>query len=176
MHKPGDAVQLTLIREAQPIIVAMKLAEKQLAPLRVGAASLQNLPPTWTTVQDAAGHSLSGTLDPLTVTYGNISAASTQPVTPPQNTINLSTFSGLRIIARPTESIRTDDRAAVLRRLAIDITGTPPTPEEIQAFVNDKSVDAYEKTINRLLTNAPTTFTVTPKAATATPSPETPAK
>lgn len=173
MHKPGDAVQLTLIREAQPMVVAMRLAEKQLAPLRVGAASLPNLSPTWTTVQDAAGHSLSGAIDPLTVTYSAIGAATTQPVLSPQNTINLSTVSGLRIIARPTETIRTDDRAAVLRRLAIDITGTPPTPEEIQAFVSDKSPDAYEKVINRLVTNAPTTFTVTPKPSEP---PATPAK
>jgi hypothetical protein len=39
----------------------------------------------------------------------------------------------------------------LIRRLTFDLTGLPPTPEEIQAFVNDKSPDAYEKLVDRLL-------------------------
>ena len=38
-----------------------------------------------------------------------------------------------------------------LRRATFDITGLPPTKEEVDAFVADKSPDAYEKTVDRLL-------------------------
>jgi hypothetical protein len=43
------------------------------------------------------------------------------------------------------------DRRTLLRRLALDLTGLPPTPEEIDAFVKDESPDAYEKQVERLL-------------------------
>ena len=43
------------------------------------------------------------------------------------------------------------DRRLLARRLFIDLTGLPPTPEEIDAFLNDGSADAYEKLVDRLL-------------------------
>jgi competence ComEA-like helix-hairpin-helix protein len=39
----------------------------------------------------------------------------------------------------------------LLRRVTIDMTGLPPTPEEIQAFLRDKSPNAWEKVVDRLL-------------------------
>ncbi|MGI9466607.1 MAG: PSD1 and planctomycete cytochrome C domain-containing protein [Rubripirellula sp.] len=43
------------------------------------------------------------------------------------------------------------DRRVLIRRLSYDLTGLPPRPEEIDAFLNDESNDAYEKLVNRLL-------------------------
>ncbi len=43
------------------------------------------------------------------------------------------------------------DRRTLIRRLSLDITGLPPSPEEADAFVEDDSVDAYENLVNRLL-------------------------
>ena len=41
----------------------------------------------------------------------------------------------------------------LLRRLTFDLTGLPPTVEEIEAFLEDNSKDAYEKQVDRLLSS-----------------------
>jgi hypothetical protein len=43
------------------------------------------------------------------------------------------------------------DRATFIRRATLDAWGVIPTPDEVRAFVNDKSADAYEKLVDRLL-------------------------
>lgn len=43
------------------------------------------------------------------------------------------------------------DRATLLRRVTLDLTGLPPTPEEAAAFLSDTSGEAYEKLVDRLL-------------------------
>lgn len=43
------------------------------------------------------------------------------------------------------------DRRVLIRRLTFDLLGLPPTPEEIEAFVSDRSPDAYRRLIDRLL-------------------------
>ncbi len=46
------------------------------------------------------------------------------------------------------------DRATLLRRVSLDLTGLPPTPAEVNTFLADKSANAYEKVVIRLL-NSP---------------------
>ena len=43
------------------------------------------------------------------------------------------------------------DRATLIRRLSLDLIGLPPTPEEVDAFLKDRSPQAYEKVVDRLL-------------------------
>ena len=43
------------------------------------------------------------------------------------------------------------DRYSLIRRVSLDLTGLPPTWAEVEAFVNDKDANAYEKVIDRLL-------------------------
>jgi len=43
------------------------------------------------------------------------------------------------------------DRLTLLRRVTLDLTGLPPTPAEVEAYLKDDSPDVYEKTVDRLL-------------------------
>ncbi|HEV2273200.1 MAG TPA: PSD1 and planctomycete cytochrome C domain-containing protein [Acidobacteriaceae bacterium] len=43
------------------------------------------------------------------------------------------------------------DKAELLRRVSFDLTGLPPTPQEMQAYLSDRSPNAYEKQVDRLL-------------------------
>ena len=43
------------------------------------------------------------------------------------------------------------DKQTLLRRVTLDLTGLPPTPEEVSAFLADAAPDAYERVVDRLL-------------------------
>ena len=45
------------------------------------------------------------------------------------------------------------DRRTLIRRLTLDLTGLPPTSDELAAFVDDRSPDAYETLVDRLLSS-----------------------
>ncbi|AGA29841.1 DUF1553 domain-containing protein [Singulisphaera acidiphila] len=49
--------------------------------------------------------------------------------------------------------VRDADRATLARRLYFDLIGLPPTPEEVDAFVNETSPMAYEMLVDRLLSS-----------------------
>lgn len=56
-----------------------------------------------------------------------------------------------KLIEQDLEPSPAADRGVLIRRLSYDLTGLPPQSEEIAEFVNDKSNDAYEKLVTRLL-------------------------
>jgi len=49
---------------------------------------------------------------------------------------------------RPSPEV---DRVTLIRRLSFDLLGLPPSPDEVAAFVADKSPNAYERLVERLL-------------------------
>src|SRR5262245_488084 len=49
------------------------------------------------------------------------------------------------------EPVRPADRRTLIRRATLDLTGLPPTPDEVDAFVADTSSDALAKVVDRLL-------------------------
>ena len=61
------------------------------------------------------------------------------------------------------------DRATLIRRLRFDLTGLPPSPEEVAAFVADPAPDAYERLVDRLLGLAPVRRAVGPALARPRP-------
>ncbi len=56
-----------------------------------------------------------------------------------------------RLEARGLEPVKAADKTALIRRASFDLTGLPPTPEELQAFLKDSSPGAFAKVVDRLL-------------------------
>jgi hypothetical protein len=65
------------------------------------------------------------------------------------NTIDLLVQADLK--ARGLKPVPAATREQLIRRVTYDLTGLPPTLEEVDAFVADQSPDAYEKLVDRLL-------------------------
>ena len=63
------------------------------------------------------------------------------------------------------------DRVTLIRRVTLDLTGLPPTPDAIDDFVKDKSAEAYEKVVDRLL-NSPRFLHMVPFSPQAGRTPE----
>ena len=67
----------------------------------------------------------------------------------PQN--NIDRFILAKLEAAGLQPSPEADRATLIRRVTLDLTGLLPTPEEVEAFVKDESPQAYEALIDRLL-------------------------
>ncbi len=67
----------------------------------------------------------------------------------PQNPID--NFVLQKLVANSLTPAVEADRRTLARRVGLDITGLPPTPEVVEAFVNDQTPSAYEKLVDSLL-------------------------
>jgi hypothetical protein len=56
-----------------------------------------------------------------------------------------------KLEAKGLKPVKPAEKTALIRRAYYDLTGLPPTPEQVDEFVNDKSPNAWEKLIDRLL-------------------------
>lgn len=67
----------------------------------------------------------------------------------PRNPIDHFILSGLeQVRLRPNPPA---NRTTLIRRLTLDLTGLPPTPKQVAAFVQDPSNDAYDRLVDRLM-------------------------
>ncbi len=60
-------------------------------------------------------------------------------------------FVGQKLAAKKLMLSPEASRETLIRRLTLDLTGLPPTVEEVNAFVNDRAAGAYERVVDRLL-------------------------
>ena len=65
----------------------------------------------------------------------------------------IDTFVLARLQAEGLHSAPQADRTTLIRRVTLDLTGLPPTPAELDAFLSDGSAEAYERVVDRLLTS-----------------------
>ncbi len=79
-------------------------------------------------------------------------------VRPPTDGIDLSAvrtpvdnFVSAKLVEKGIEAGPVADKLTLLRRLTFDLTGLPPTPEEVDSFLADNSAGAYKALVERLL-------------------------
>ena len=63
----------------------------------------------------------------------------------------IDAFVRSRLKSENLEPAPTADKHTLIRRLSLDLTGLPPTPEEVSAFESDERPDAYDRLVDRLL-------------------------
>lgn len=69
----------------------------------------------------------------------------------PAGTNPIDAFVQALYVAKKVTPVGSADQRTLMRRVYLDLIGIPPTPAEQEAYLNDKSPDAYEKLIDRLL-------------------------
>ncbi|MEI6247686.1 MAG: PSD1 and planctomycete cytochrome C domain-containing protein [Verrucomicrobiota bacterium] len=63
----------------------------------------------------------------------------------------IDAFIGKKLAEKKIAPSAEASKEKLLRRVSLDLTGLPPTPEELAAFLADQSPNAYEKQVDRLL-------------------------
>jgi hypothetical protein len=63
----------------------------------------------------------------------------------------IDAFIFARLVKEELKPSKEADRRTLIRRLSFDLTGLPPSPDDVDAFLADRGDDAYEKVVDRLL-------------------------
>src|SRR6266545_6706324 len=104
-----------------------------------------------------AGGALVAAPEKTAPTKGNRTWAYQTPVRPPLPRVQhsawvrnpIDAFIAARLEAKGLRPAPEADRQTLIRRVSFDLIGLPPTPEEVESFVNDSAPDAYEKVVDR---------------------------
>lgn len=91
-------------------------------------------------------------LQPLSVDFRSGKAANLEtPLADQKATLTIDAFIRERLNQHALTFSPQADRRTLIRRLSFDLHGLPPTPEAVDAFVNDPDPHAYEKLVDRML-------------------------
>jgi len=74
-----------------------------------------------------------------------------QPLRPLDARATIDSFINARLQKAGVAPAPPADRRTLIRRVTFDLTGLPPTPEEVQAFLSDRAPNAYAVLVDRLL-------------------------
>jgi hypothetical protein len=74
-----------------------------------------------------------------------------RPSLPPRDGHPVDAFLDATLAREHLDPTPPADRATLLRRVTFDLTGLPPTPDELDAFLADTRADAWERVVDRLL-------------------------
>jgi cytochrome c553 len=152
--KPGESLLIAAVEQRGKLKMPQggKLSDAEVADLRAWIAGGAVWPATTSVAKRAAKPA-----DPFTAEQRSWWAF--QPLAKPQppqadgaepsNEIDAFISAGLK--SAGIEPAAAAERNVWLRRATFDLTGLPPTPEEIDAFLIDDEPDAFEKVIDRLL-------------------------
>ncbi|MEZ6055161.1 MAG: DUF1553 domain-containing protein [Planctomycetaceae bacterium] len=91
-------------------------------------------------------------LQPLSVGFRSAKAANVDPpVTEQKGALTIDTLIRERLSQHSLTLSPQADRRTLIRRLSFDLHGLPPTPEAVDAFVNDPDPRAYDNLVDRML-------------------------
>lgn len=152
--KPDESLLIRVVRHEIPeqkMPMGGKLADDQIAALTKWVSAGAPWPEAAAAVVPAGDEFV------ITPEQRNWwSFRSLQKATPPtiksKDVYNyIDAFVSAKLEKESIEANGLTDKRTLIRRVTLDLTGLPPTPAEVEEFVNDKSKDAYDKLVERLL-------------------------
>jgi cytochrome c553 len=160
--KPGDGAESLLYRfisgkDKPRMPLGEELAEYQIELLKQWIDKGAIWPTDLTVVTTSAGYASSKPITDEQRNYWAFRKPARPPVPAVKNQSWIRTPIDAFVLAKLEEkglqpSPRADKRT-LIRRVTFDLTGLPPAPEEINAFIADRSPDAYRKVVKRLLSS-----------------------
>ena len=166
-HGPAEAESGLNLNDKETVFAELDSGEVGIVPGDLEQSSLwqridahdedERMPPEGDPLSDAEKKTLRRWIEQGAQWQEHWAFIPPQPQEPPpvkntdwiRNPIDAFVLSKLE--ARGLEPAPAADRRVLIRRVYYDLTGLPPTPEEVEAFATDESPDAYERLVDKLL-------------------------
>jgi mono/diheme cytochrome c family protein len=153
VYKPGDGAHSRLIH-----VVAGLDADTQMPPDKKKALTREDIGKLRAWIDQGAKWPKEAMATAKDVAKINHWAFQPPKVTPPPPAVAawvqrnaIDNFIQARLQKEKVTPSLEADRVTLVRRLSLDLLGLPPTPNEVELVLNDKSADWYEKLVDRLL-------------------------
>ncbi len=146
--KSAESILVQVLAGTHPDLARMPKKKEKLTPAQIGQVR------AW--IDQGAAWMEVGSAKSTTTTNHWAFRAPTRPAVPPPTNPKwprtpIDNFILAKLAAEKLKPTPETDKITLLRRLSLDLTGLPPTIAEVDAFLADKSSDAYQKQIERLL-------------------------